>query len=232
MARRAASDPGVAYRIATLQELRAAVASMRRDIVMLPQPPAQDPRATAWPRRAGRWAAAATIVAALIAAGWWAAPRDVTTERTAVARMIASHDAWSEQGDAPATVETAGVSDTARLMAATGLRPVHHETMVLNGASAHHTGYLGENGCRVSVFEIAGRGVSAGSGSELFSNKDGLLHASWQAPKTHFVLIARDMNSVRFATIASSLKSATGTAGPKETELIANLRQARQRCFT
>jgi anti-sigma factor RsiW len=231
VARRAAEDESVARRIAMLQSLRAGVAALAPDVV-LPKvdgvPSAR--RQRFWWRLSGAMAAA-VLLAALVGAGWQAGWRLQPQAGAALTQMIASHDAW--RGTTVEPLLPAGIASprTTALMAATGLRLVHEEVVVLpDGGAARHSGYLGSNGCRLSLFEIPVARAATEASMLAFSDADDLLQASWQIADTRYVMIARSMDSVRFATIASSVRAAAEAAAD-EADLMAALEGARQRCL-
>lgn len=231
IARRAARDPALARQLATLQELRAGVAAIADNVVLPRQPPAAR-RHAPWPRRL---TAAAVLGVMVAGAGWWALERVTAPHGDAgatLAGMVESHDAWRDsptQALLPAGIASAR---TTALMAATGLELVHEEIVGLpDGRTARHSGYLGSNGCRVSLFELPGSDGRASLSTLAFAENDDLLHASWQTVETRYVLLARKMDSVRFATIASSVRAATQSAVEDENDLIAALEGARQRCL-
>lgn len=231
VARRVARDPALARQLAMLQEMRAEVAAIPDDVVLSGHVPV----ARRHSPRLRRVAAAAVLGAILTGAGWWGFDRDSTptlSGKSALAGMVESHDAWrasTSEALLPAGIASAR---TTALMAATGLELVHEEIVALpDGRAARHSGYLGSNGCRVSLFELPGRDNRGSLTTLAFAENDGLLHASWRSSDTRYVLLARQMDSVRFATIASSVRAAAQAAVEDEDDLIAALEGARQRCL-
>jgi len=236
VARQVATDPELAGQLATLQELRAQVAGLAPDVVMLPQYNAVLPPRGARLSRLRSLAAAISLIAVLAGGLFWAAgqrPADEADSSRVIARLIESHDAW--RGNGGDRLLPVGIASprTMAMMAATGLSLVHEEVLQVGpGIDVRHSGYLGANGCRVSLFELPavaqapdGQGIlELGQGAELLS-------ASWQVGATRFVMIARKMDAVRFATIASSIRSAMDAHHTDESDLMAALEGARQRCL-
>lgn len=236
VAQLAASEPRTARRLAALQQLRAGVASVPPEMTELPQPPAP-------PRQRGRMAVLGAVAAGMLALalglGWWTmtGTGQQRTGQTSFAAMLASHDALQEARNdaAPAPWPvSAGLSPArmSELMAATGLELVHSEIVTLpDGTRARHSGYLGSRGCRLSLFEIPRGGDAPDLPPTPFSQSDDVLQASWHTDAMRYVMIARDMNSVRFATIADSMRAAAQASARQGRELLATLENARQRCL-
>jgi hypothetical protein len=235
VARRVAEDARTARRVAALQELRAGVAGLAADVVMLPESshavPARAPRR----RHLGALSAAAALLAVMLGTGWWALERHAPQQAqgdAALAQLVERHSQWRRSaGELRIPVDVA-VPRTTALMAATGLQLVHEETLVLaDGSAVRHSGYLGANGCRLSLFELPHTRPESATGMLEVSQSDDLLTAIWQGRDRRYVMVARNMDNVRFATIASSIKAATEAVPADEADLIAALEGARQRCL-
>lgn len=229
----AARDPSVAQAIARLQSLRAAIAESVPDSVQLPVP--DRPRPVS-PRRLPdlkHLAAAAGIALALLAGGYWfidraSAPRAATE----LAAAVALHDRWLETALPPLRPKPASAAPAERLLAATGLRLVLKERVEIEkGLLALHSRFAGERGCRLSLFELAAPATDPADALDI--RQEGTLHvARWQAGGTAFIVLARDMDPVRFAAIAGSLRASGPTLSkPALDDLIASLSTVRQPCL-
>ncbi len=240
VAHRAASDPKIAERIAILSQIKAGVAGMVEDMVVidLPMPVVMPSRQR--PMFVAFGAVAAVVIAALSffwLAGAPARPTGIALDTTIIANTditlehyVARHDAWI---DGLAQASEAPVFDTRLqdLMAKTGLRLVDHALAPLDHAhEASHRGFVGPNGCRLSLFEA----ISAFSPTTpLNITIDGaLLTATWVDDGQSFALIARQMDSVRFSTIATAVHDASRDHSSVDTEALASLTQARQPCLS
>ncbi|NNU81475.1 hypothetical protein HMH01_13625 [Halovulum dunhuangense] len=224
VARAVAADPALAARLASLQDLRAAVAGLAPEPDQVPEPAPAAPRG----RRLARLGAVAAVAALVLGAGLLLAP-DAATDHAAgdpVAALVARHDGGLAQdmaGRAPSDWSARIVP----LMAATGLTLVQEQELE---DGTRHAVFTGRNGCRLSLFAQPRPADPTADGLAL-ETRDGVLSATWQAGPAEYVLIARAMDQVRFATIASSLKAATRAERGDRTDLLAALDGARQRCL-
>jgi hypothetical protein len=96
------------------------------------------------------------------------------------------------------------------------------------GGDGLHLAFIGRNACRISLFEQPGPGIP---GQPVLSQQGDLLGARWHSGQSGFVLIARDMNPDRFATITGALASASLTRDHPGPDQIARLSGARQPCL-
>ncbi|MGF1592548.1 MAG: anti-sigma factor family protein [Kiloniellaceae bacterium] len=235
VARRAAEDPRIARRLAALQELRAGVAGLAADVVMLPECGTAAPARHPLRRRLGALSAAAALLAVMLGTGWWALEQDAPQQaqgEAALVQLVERHSLWRRSAGEHRMPADVAAPRTTALMAATGLRLVHEETLVLtDGTAVRHSGYLGANGCRLSLFELPHTRPDSATGMLEVSQRDDLLTAIWQGRDRRYVMVARNMDNVRFATIASSIKAATEAVPADEADLIAALEGARQRCL-
>jgi len=240
VAHSAASDPKIAERIAVLSQIKAGVAGMVDDFVVidLPMPVAVPP---------GRWSlfAAVGAFAALVIAGvsvlWWVDSPDrsasilrdmpiVANADATLKQYIARHDAWI---DGMAQTSEVPVFDMRLqdVMAKTGLRLLDHALAPLDHAhEASHRAFIGPNGCRLSLFEAMS---PVGQTRPLTIAIDAdLLTATWADDGQIFVLIARHMDNVRFSTIATAVHDASRDQSSVNAEALASLTQARQPCLS
>lgn len=230
----AARDPSVAQAIARLQSLRAAIADSVPDSVQLPVPGTPRPVSLRQRPDLKRLAAAAGLALALLAGGYWFIDRASAPHAAQdLAAAVAIHDRWLETAVPPLRPKPASVAPADRLLAATGLRMVLKDRVELeDGTPAVHSRFVGERGCRLSLFEMAAV-PAADPASALDIRQEGSLHvAQWQVGGTAFIVIARDMDPVRFATVAGSLHALDPTLSePEINGLVASLSTARQPCL-
>lgn len=227
---RAASEPRIARQIAMLQEIRAGVGSLEKEVVLLQGAPVPARR------RLSRTAAlvAAAVLGVALAGGWWFGTQAPFSGADAtLSDMIARYDAWADTQAAQLQPASGASAGAAALMQATGLVLVHEESIDLpGGGTARHSGFLGDNGCRVSVFKHPLEAAADMPASMTLLGQGDLLKAQWTVGRNRYVIVARDMDSVRFATIARSMRSASEAQWARDSELIAALEGARQRCVT
>jgi hypothetical protein len=193
IARRAAASPEIAQRIAVLHQLKAGVAAMVDDVMVIdpPKPPAKAPRGDL-----PRWGLAAAALAAALALSLsltW--PTAVTDSAVAVADeepladYVGMHDAWIETGESAAAGRQ--VTDWVEgLMQATGLGLAHESRLAIGeGGLAQHLAFIGPKGCRLSLFEASA--PADGPGGLDLSISAGLLTARWAAQGYGYVLRTR-----------------------------------------
>ncbi len=221
VARRAARDPQVAATLSTLQELRAGVAGLASG---LGDPPVRLPAARA--RRPYRAVTVAGLLClSLVGVGSLVLRSAPETGAAFVEQLIASHDNWAQPPEA-VRPSAAVTPDILSLMAATGLRLVAD---MQHPEGLRQAVFRGERGCRLSLFELSVTPAQSG-GRLMLDGSDDLLMAEWQYEAVRYVLMARRMDEVRFATIASSMRAATMPKPDRQDDLIAALADARQRC--
>jgi anti-sigma factor RsiW len=240
VARSAATDPKVAERIAVLQGLKAGVAGMVDDVVVI------DPRmpvARGGHRRSWSWALGAFAAAIIVAVSvvWLAAPtgrpigngedRLVTAHANGwIEGFVIRHDAWIDAAEPVVTTQSFDFQ-LEDLMARSGLRLVHHTLSPIGEAlEARHTAFVGQRGCRLSLFQAV-------SPSDLTAPLTimidaGLLTANWAHEGRSYALVTRNMDSTRFATIAATVHGASRDLGAVDVQALARLQQARQPCLS
>jgi anti-sigma factor RsiW len=225
----AASDPRLAGAIARLQSLRASISDDVPAFVHVPAVAAHANR--------GRWigwAAAAVIVCGLaLSAGFLALRGDA--QSTALARDLAPlvelHDRWLETSVPSSALRVASATPVDTLLAATGLRLVLTDRLVVDGASdATHSRFVGERGCRLSLF-VAPAAGPAPDRLEI-TEQAGLHVAHWVREARSYTVVARDMDANRFHMIASSLRQILPEDGDHQATRLAHaLGEARQPCL-
>jgi len=238
----AANDPALAARIAALQALRAGVAGITEGTGSQPDWTLLTQRATTRLRKNRLMLTAASLFALMLAvtAGVsWFNNRTGTSanplvavekvEDVGLATMIAAHDGW-RPGSLDA-VEIKGNTDPrfTSLLEASGLTLAYAARLPLpDGKEAHQASYLGQHGCRLSLFA---KPIDRSDISLSISVQEKLMLATWTSDEQSFVLVARDMDSVRFSVIASSLEAAARRPAGNDSDLYAMLSGAHQRCL-
>ncbi|MFN4098350.1 MAG: anti-sigma factor family protein [Pararhodobacter sp.] len=234
----AASDPRIARRIALLYQLKAGVAGLADDVVMidLPMQDTPAPRRRYLPVALGALAATVLLALSLL---WFVQAGDRPVEAatdsapvvgdTTLARFITRHDAWIASAEQTVSPDSVGFG-LEELMGATGLRLVHH---ALSSAADTDPGqqfaFVGPNGCRLSLFEVAS--PSGWSAPLNLTISDGLLTARWLLDGQGYALIARTMDPARFATISAVVHDALRDRGSVDAQALASLQRARQPCL-
>ncbi|WP_404863182.1 hypothetical protein [Georhizobium sp. MAB10] len=231
VAEAAAANPAIASAIARLQNLRASVADSMPEFIHLPT-------ATARQRKA-KWSplyriATAASVAILLVGGLTVFTQSSDLPRLAeeLAPAVAIHDRWLESSHTTMPLEAVTAVPLDRLLGAAGLRLVLKDrTSLIDGNEAVHSRFIGERGCRLSLFESEAT-QSADPDRMDISHEGALLLARWTDGSLAFVVVARDMDPIRFATIAGALREISQLdAPPPIEELIASVSSARQPCL-
>jgi anti-sigma factor RsiW len=221
-----ASDEAVARRAAKLSEMKATVASMVPEIVVVTVP---QRHSTRWRLP---WAMAACLAFAIVAAAWLGLqpePKNSPALEIAAAAAM-QHDLWQDdRNESPLAPASTPAGLFAPEMVAAGLRLAFvRNEVVIDGHSALQAGYIGRHGCRLSLFRIPGLGFALDFG---MSSEGDLLQASWAGDGVQFFLVARSMDEARFAFLAGVLKSVSEGGGRQEQEMIAGLEMMRQPCI-
>lgn len=234
IARAAAADPAVAERIARLQRLKSAVAALATDAA----PPAVPlrPRPEAGSRKVGSglWIAAMTAIAGIVL--WQHLTQPPVVDRSSgpvlvdemLTGLVAGHDAWSSlSGDYPEAPTAPVWLD--EVMEATGLALVHRASLVMpDGAEGWHFAFVGPSRCQLSLFAIMRGG---GERPLAITLEDDLLIARWAEVGEEFTVIARKLDRLRFATIATALNEATRKRAPVTEQMLSDLRGSRRPCI-
>lgn len=189
-----ASNADIARQVASLARLRVATAeafAAEAAGVATPVVPAAAPGG-----RRGWIAIAATVLlaVALSTVAWWRLDR---TEDPAVQ----AHLRWIASPEQPVVAATQRGAIEIPDLAAAGLRVAH----VAAAGDTLHVGYLGNRGCRVSLWVVPDAAVRPRRDQRIGDT----LISRWSHGGQGFAAIATGMPAGRFAVIASSLEQAT-----------------------
>ena len=233
-----AGDPSLAHAVAILQSLKAELSEF----------PGSAP---ARRRRGGRfalpvvpWLTAACL--ALLVAGGAMLASQLTTPETSP--LLAQHQEWADTarpGGAPAPemgVAKAFFAPQLPSLEPFGLRLDRAGLVSLaDGEEALHAGYVGQRGCRISLFLLPPDSASghlalpADSASGHLALPAEILQASGRAGSWRYRLLAQDMDSARFALIAAALDEQLRLVAPLSEEsrlAFEDNPAARAPCFT
>ncbi|KKN51731.1 hypothetical protein LCGC14_0619700 [marine sediment metagenome] len=235
MAEAIARDPALASHVAHYQALRAGVASLASDTVII-----------AIPERysgAGRPAWRPAVLAAsaiLIAAGavWWLVltgpisddipAQIIIAESSDLATMIAHFDKWASGAQ---NVTTEGpLIGIAAIVQANGLQQTSLERVTLPlGRKADALGFVGPSNCHLGLYVTAHAGDRPAG---LAISDDGhVLIAQWAGPHQQMTMVSRSMNATRFAILALALRNGTDAPNEIHPDLLSSLATARQPCL-
>ncbi len=188
-----AADGDLAHQVAALARLRAATAeAFAADVSEGVVPALPEP-----PRRGRRWAAiaaAALIGVAISLVGWH-------MYEAAEEPALAAHRKWATRPVDPFATASRRVGIAVPDLADAGLQVA----LVKAVGEAFHIGYLGNRGCRVSLW-AAPDGKAAARSED---RRGDTLIARWSGGGYRYWAIASGMPAVRFAVIAASLERAT-----------------------
>lgn len=193
-----ARDPDLSHQVEAIRALKIDVAHMRGD--GLPNKHRLR-NARSFPYRPAIAAALAVmLVSALLAFAWLETARSPNVD--VASQMVAAHDGFVAT-ETPNPVVLAHVRE-AEVFRQAGLRLVVDETMTFEADNTlRHRGYVGPQGCRVSVFSLP---ADATETAEKLAVHPDLLSAHWIAGADLSVVVARSMDRVRFEAITSSLR--------------------------
>ena len=221
-----AGDPSLARAVALLQGIKAELSEF--------------PGSAPARRRGGRfslpfvpWLSAACL--ALLVAGGAILASQLTAPETSP--LLAQHQEWADTaqpGGAPAPytgVAKAFFAPQLPLLEPFGLRLDRAGLVLLaDGEEALHAGYVGQRGCRISLFLLP-----PDSTSDHLALPAEILQASGQAGAWRYRLLAQDMDSARFALIAAALDEQLRLVAPLSEEsrlAYEDNPAARAPCFT
>ncbi|WP_157070156.1 hypothetical protein [Aureimonas frigidaquae] len=212
LAARIAGEPALALALARLSALKAATASClpndaRPDLRM---PAAQS---SIFARRSARRPAVAVlaasigaiIVGTLLVVTLQTAPLSGDLQDRAQAEtsltIVDRHDQWASE-----TVAASENVDIQRwptaIMAAAHLRLAHiDEQTNSHSVTTRQEGFIGRNGCRVSLFSVA-----QASPLEVGSIDADVSIVAWSGEGRQFALVTRSMDSKRFALLAKAVR--------------------------
>ncbi|SDH10444.1 anti-sigma factor family protein [Pelagibacterium luteolum] len=166
-------------------------------------------------------ALAVMVVSALLAFAWLETARSPNVD--VASQMVAAHDGFVAN-ETPNPVVPAHVRE-AEVFRQAGLRLVVDETMTFAADNTlRHRGYVGPQGCRVSVFSLP---VDARETAERLTFRPDFLSAHWVAGADLLVVVARSMDQVRFEAITSSLRR---ISDPEFAPTIASVKIPRTTC--
>ena len=222
-----AGDPSLARAVALLQGVKAELSEFPG-------------KAPARQRRGGRfslpfvpWLSAACL--ALLIAGGAILASQLTTPETSP--LLAQHQEWADTarpGGAPTPytgVAKAFFAPQLPSLEPFGLRLDRAGLVSLaDGEEALHAGYVGQRGCRISLFLLP-----PDSASDSLALPTEILQASGQAGSWRYRLLAQDMDSARFALIAAALDEQLRLVAPLSEEsrlAYEDNPAARAPCFT
>lgn len=219
VARAAAGDASVAAQIATLRELKAAVAAAvpDREIKLKPGGPA--------PKRIA-FAAAAAIALFVVGAFLHLFVLGEDDGVRWANQMQDRHAAWSfSQGGKHAPIVAA--NNPAGLLPldlkSARLTFAGHEKFEFRGHTVLRTGYEGTRGCRVSLYVIP-----AVSALKTATFKPSLRVRHWDIGDQGFVLMARGMATGRFDSLAAAVEKALRSGLELDRETRQQLAHARR----
>lgn len=213
----------LAQRVAAIHRLKAASAQAFDDIALPPLPNPAPPA-----RRERRAIAAALAGLVALGAALWTPPPAPTPDLAKLIETspLQAHAVWLHaaiSGDRPAHPDGFGwISDITR---ASGLELVHLSGWRNDGL---HLGYRGRNACRLSLFIQPETGANTTLDMHL---DDQLQQARWVTSGLRFDLIAHDMDTARFATIATTAHQKSHDNLPANAAQIALINAARLPCL-
>lgn len=223
-----AANEQLARRVAQLSEMKKGVAGFAPDVVVL-QVPSQSART----RTFAPLAAAVALFAVVLGSVIWidSSPFDRSSldQRSLISAALDEYDRSRGANALAVQSPAARRGFFAPELGAAGLSvAMVNAGLELSGNMVVHTVYVGQNGCRLSLFEFTESG-----GDEAFSMKSdgGLQHAWWTAGGSRYLAVARNMDDTRFAVVAGALKSMTIRKAQPDRGLLAQLRGARQPCL-
>lgn len=222
-----AGDPSLARAVALLQGIKAELSEFPGSA------PARRRRGGRFPLPLVPWLSAACL--ALLVAGGAIVASQLTTPETSA--LLAQHQEWADTaqpGGAPAPavgVARAFFGPQLPSLEPFGLRLDSAGLVSLaDGEEALHAGYVGQRGCRISLFLLP-----PDSASDDLALPAEILQASGQAGSWRYRLLAQDMDSARFALIAAALDEQLRLVAPLSEEsrlAYEDNPAARAPCFT
>jgi hypothetical protein len=237
IALRLAQDPALARKVAELHRLKAGVSGLLDELAPASPPLPALPQKRGWSRMA-TLLATATVAAGIAGALLLFVPRMPAPPDRLVSALaaqnpqeglIAAHDGWAAMASADTSGSVVAPDWLGELLEANGLRLVLATTVDAGtGGPAEHLGFIGENNCRLSLFlSFADRGTP---GDLSITSESDRFTASWETTDLSVLLVARNMDPLRFTTIATSIHAATRTLNHDRRDLLAAMAGARQTC--
>lgn len=194
-----ARDSGVECEVDALRALKARVAGMSLNA----QRSRDRPRDKAHKRAAIAFAAASLVLGLIALGGYrmdFAIPVD--GERSVSEQLVATYDDWNPDH----RVAVQAPMHAIELFRRAGLSLKVQEALHLAGNEVFHSSYVGNGGCRISIFEFPNDAVDPHEISELIRLDEDALSTGWKSPRSSYVMVARRMDAKRFAAIATALQ--------------------------
>lgn len=220
IARAAARSPGLAARIATLREMKAALSDVapQRDI-SLPEMKAGHGLATRFA------AAAAAVLVCLIAGLVYVFLPSAPSERTVAAVLQSHHDAWAfEQAGDKSSMMRAGLARDGWPpdLTSAQLSFAGFERMAVAEMNILRLGYEGTRGCKLSLYVLPSGDLPRAE--EFLSS----LHVrNWTIGERGFLLMADGMPRQRFEDIAVAMENSLRAGRPFDAPTRQRLARAR-----
>jgi anti-sigma factor RsiW len=224
VAKMISSNESLARRVAQLAAMKASVAAMGSEVIVVTVPKR---RTILFGPVFGTCFGAAVMAVTVIGLRPDAGSIDGDA---ALSQAAALHADWLSSESAGVAAPLAAATDPILDgLAAAGLSPVRFQpSLLINGQRASHTGFVGRQGCRLSLFRIESVGVPQGLALNI---SDRVAQASWSNGVTRTVMVARGMAEARFIEIAAFLSSTGGTEQVPTPERIARLENSRRPCI-
>ncbi|WFE74850.1 hypothetical protein [Roseinatronobacter sp. S2] len=218
-----AEDPNLARHVATLHRLKSAVTTLNADTPLPPLPAPLDRRRPVW-----RGAIAAAILGAAIGGAlWFGAPQHTGPDAAVSAALspLATHQAWADTAHPQAQAQMPDDLEwLTPVMHATGL----HLAYAGDWQNGLHLGYIGANACKLSLFIQPDDQPDTALDIHLDQH---LQQASWTISGLHFSIVSLDMDTARFATIATTAHTKSRDHLPASAAQIALINAARLPCL-
>lgn len=218
LAQRIASDDALAQRVAALAEVRSALAALAQEVVVVTVPQ----------RRNFLPAFLAGTLIGCLGLLTVALPlvREVSNRQDqSLVDSVALHDAWTTSVTALGAppVDKPGRGLFGAEMAMAGLTPAFlHDITGPQGQPGLHAGFVGQKGCRVSIFRLTAPPESVAG--FLISSDGAVQTAVWQDHAFAYRLVARGMDETRFILLTDMLRTrADPDFGAPDPEAIAAL---------
>lgn len=224
IARLIATDEAFARDAAQLAAMKAAVAALAPEMVVVMVP--QRRRFTLL-----GYALAACLGAAVVATVPVGLQSNIAGDDGPLHQTAALHSSWltSEPLVADHHLEAASDPFATKLVTA-GLSLAYlRPELLIDGRTASHAGFIGRQGCRLSLFRIADD-TQPRSLDLTISN--GLAQASWSDGETQTIIVARGMPEARFVGIVALLGSSDETTVKLSPEALASLQNFGPGCIT
>lgn len=219
-------DQRIASKIKKLMEIKSGVAQVAADVVILQLPV----RRSHWHIGLIPAIAAALCMVAFGALTWTGLLHQLQGEHNAtVAQAVVLHDEWVSNKSNSATLVAAVQGFEPPQLSAAGLHLVGIRSDIVLADKTHaiQANYVGEHGCRLSLFELSGADIREAFHIASMGN---LQSATWTFGPSQYIAIARELDTTRFAVVAAAMKAMTAHLGPPPADVVAQLESAHQPC--